>query len=210
MIDADIYGSSLPTILEIPHQTPEYNEEKKIIPIEKNGIEVISTEFFTDPGQPVIWRGSMLNSMLSHFFYDIKWHSDTEYVIIDFPPGTGDIVLDVKNIVPQTKMIIVTTPNVSASHVAVKAGFAVKTLGHDILGVIENMSYYINPINKDKEYIFGQGGGDKVAKSLDTELIAELPINRPKYHQDLYEIDEENGKIYDDIAEFIIFKRNLK
>ena len=208
MIDADIYGSSLPTILEIPHQTPEYNEEKKIIPIEKDGIEVISTEFFTDPGQPVIWRGSMLNSMLSHFFYDIKWHSDTEYVIIDFPPGTGDIVLDVKNIVPQTKMIIVTTPNVSASHVAVKAGFAVKTLGHDILGVIENMSYYINPINKDKEYIFGKGGGDKVAKSLDTELIAELPINRPKYHQDLYEIDEENGKIYDDIAEFIIFKSN--
>ncbi len=208
MIDADIYGSSLPTILEIPHQNPNYDDDKKIIPIEKNGIELISTEFFTDPGQPVIWRGSMLNSMLSHFFYDIKWHADTEYVIIDFPPGTGDIVLDVKNIVPQTKMLIVTTPNASASHVAVKAGFAVQTLGHEILGVIENMSYYINPVNNDKEYIFGKGGGDKVAKSLNTELIASLPINRPKHHQDLYEIDEENGKIYDDIAEFIIFKSN--
>ena len=210
MIDADIYGSSLPTILEIPHQTPEYNEEKKIIPIEKDGIEVISTEFFTDPGQPVIWRGSMLNSMLSHFFYDIKWHSDTEYVIIDFPPGTGDIVLDVKNIVPQTKMIIVTTPNVSASHVAVKAGFAVKTLGHDILGVIENMSYYINPINKDKEYIFGQGGGDKVADSLGVEVIAQLEITQHKHHKDLYEINESNGKIYDEITEYIIFKTNEK
>lgn len=208
MIDADIYGSSLPTILEIPHQNPEYTEDNKIIPIEKNGIELISTEFFTDPGQPVIWRGSMLNSMLSHFFYDIKWNDDTEYVIIDFPPGTGDIVLDVKNIVPQTKMIIVTTPNASASHVAVKAGFAVQTLGHEIIGVIENMSHYINPVNKEKEYIFGRCGGDKVAKSLNTELIAELPINRPKFNQDLYEIEEENGKIYDDIAEFIIFKSN--
>lgn len=208
LIDADIYGSSLPTLLEMPHQSPTYTDDSKIIPIEKNGIEVISTEFFTDPGQPVIWRGGMLNSMLSHFFYDIKWHADTEYVIIDFPPGTGDIVLDVKSIVPQAKMIIVTTPNVSASLVAVKAGIAVETLGHQILGVVENMSYYLNPANKEKDYIFGKGGGAIVADKLNAELIAELPINRPKYHQDLYEIDEENGKIYDNIADFIIFNSN--
>lgn len=208
LIDADIYGSSIPTILEMPHQSPSYTDDSKIIPIEKDGIEVISTEFFTDPGQPVIWRGGMLNSMLSHFFYDIKWHTNTEYVIIDFPPGTGDIVLDVKNIVPQTKMIIVTTPNVSASSVAVKAGIAVETLGHEILGVVENMSYYLDPHNKEKTYIFGKGGGTAVANKLNTEVIAELPINRPKYHQDLYEIEEENGKIYDDIADYIIFKTN--
>ena len=133
---------------------------------------------------------------------------DTEYVIIDFPPGTGDILLDVKNIVPQTKMIIVTTPNVSASHVAVKAGIAAATLGHEILGVVENMSYYLDPHNKEKTYIFGKGGGTVVANELDTEVIAELPINQPKFHQDLYEIEEENGKIYDDIADYIIFKTN--
>lgn len=208
LIDADIYGSSLPTILEMPHQSPKYTDDSKIIPIEKDGIEVISTEFFTDSGQPVMWRGGMLNSMLSHFFYDIKWHDDTEYVIIDFPPGTGDILLDVKNIVPQTKMIIVTTPNVSASHVAVKAGIAAATLGHEILGVVENMSYYLDPHNKEKTYIFGKGGGTVVANELDTEVIAELPINQPKFHQDLYEIEEENGKIYDDIADYIIFKTN--
>lgn len=208
LIDADIYGSSLPTILEMPHQSPKYTDDSKIIPIEKDGIEVISTEFFTDSGQPVMWRGGMLNSMLSHFFYDIKWHDDTEYVIIDFPPGTGDILLDVKNIVPQTKMIIVTTPNVSASHVAVKAGIAAATLGHEILGVVENMSYYLDPHNKEKTYIFGKGGGTVVANELDTEVIAELPINQPKFHQDLYEIEEENGKIFDDIADYIIFKTN--
>ena len=210
VIDADIYGSSLPTILEVPHQNPSYNDDKKIIPIEKDGIEIISTEFFTDPGQPVIWRGSMLNSMLSHFFYDTKWHDDTEYIIIDFPPGTGDILLDVKNIVPQTQMILVTTPHPSASHVAVKAGHAVQTLGHEILGVIENMSYFVNPVNKQKELIFGAGGGDKVAESLGVEVIAQLEITQPKHHKDLYEINEPNGKIYDEITEYIIFKTNEK
>lgn len=208
IIDADIYGSSIPTILEVPHRTPSYNEEKKILPIEKDGIEIISTEFFTDESQPVIWRGGMLNSMLSHFFYDIKWHDDTKFVIIDFPPGTGDVSLDIKNIVPQAKMLLVTTPHPSASHVAVKAGFALKTLGHELLGVIENMSYFINPLNQEKEYIFGAGGGEKVAEDLDTELIAKIPIAQPKYHQDIFEIDEENGKIFDMIADFIIYKCN--
>lgn len=150
----------------------------------------------------------MLNSMLSHFFYDIKWHDDTKFVIIDFPPGTGDVSLDIKNIVPQAKMLLVTTPHPSASHVAVKAGFALKTLGHELLGVIENMSYFINPLNQEKEYIFGTGGGEKVAEDLDTELIAKIPIAQPKYHQDIFEIDEENGKIFDMIADFIIYKCN--
>lgn len=206
IIDADIYGSSIPTILEIPHSNPLYNEEKKIIPIEKDGIEVISTEFFTDPGQAVIWRGSMLNSMLSHFFYDVKWHDETDFVIIDFPPGTGDIMLDVKNIAPQTKMLLVTTPHPSASHIAQKAGQAIKTLNHELLGVIENMSYFVNPLNNKPEYIFGRGGGQKVADELGVELIASLEITQPKYHKDLFEIDENNGKIYDYIADYLIIK----
>lgn len=208
IIDADIYGSSIPSILGIPHQNPSYNEEKKIIPISINGIEVISTEFFTDPGQAVIWRGSMLNSMLSHFFYDVKWNDNIEYVIIDFPPGTGDILLDVKNIAPQTKMLLVTTPSMSASHVASKAGQALKILNHELLGVIENMSYYLNKSTNQKEYIFGCGGGQKVANDLGTELIAQLEIIQPKNHTDLYEIDENNGRIYDYISDYIIMKNN--
>lgn len=210
IIDADIYGSSMPTILEVPHSNPHFDENKKILPLVKDNIEIISTEFFTDPSQPVIWRGGMLNSMLSHFFYDVKWRPNTKFVIIDFPPGTGDITLDIKNIAPQTKMILVTTPHLSASHVAVKAGHATNTLNHEILGVIENMAYFINPVNGNHEKIFGEGGGQQVADALNTELIAQIPIAQPAHHRDLFEIDEPNGLIYDQIADFIILKTNQK
>ncbi len=204
VIDADVYGSSLPTIFEIPHQNPKFDENKKILPIVHSGIEMISTEFFTNPGQPVLWRGGMLNSMISHFFYDVKWHDDTQYIIVDFPPGTGDITLDIKTIIPEAKMLLVTTPHPSASHVAVKSGHAAKTLGHEILGIIENMSYYINPVNGNHENIFGEGGGIKVAKDLEAELIAQIPIGQPRYHQDLFEIDEAQGKVYDEIVDYIL------
>lgn len=206
LIDADIYGSSIPTLFEMPHQNPRFDENKKILPIEANNIEIISTEFFTNPGQPVIWRGGMLNSMISHFFYDVKWHDDTKFIIVDFPPGTGDITLDIKTIIPQAQMLLVTTPHPSASHVAIKAGHAAKTLGHTIMGVIENMSYYINSVNGQKENIFGEGGGLKVAQGLEAELIAQIPIGQPKHHQDLFEIDEIQGKVYDEIVDYIIFK----
>lgn len=204
IIDADIYGSSIPTIMEVPHQRPVYDENRKIIPIEKDGIELISTEFFTEESQPVLWRGALLNSMLNHFFYDLCWSEETEYVIIDFPPGTGDIALDIKNIVPQSKMLLVTTPHPSASHVAVKAGTAAKSLGHELIGVIENMSYYVNPVNGEHEYIFGSGGGKEVADDLEVPLIAKLEITQPKHHNDIFEPDESNGKVYHQIAEFII------
>ena len=206
IIDADIYGSSIPFLLEIPHTNPTLNNDKKILPLRKDKIETISTEFFTNPSEPVIWRGGMLHSMLENFFYEVDWDKNLEYMLIDLPPGTGDIMLDLKTFVPQAKMLLVTTPHLSASHVAVKAGYAAQKLGHEILGIIENMSYYINPVNKEKELIFGEGGGIEVAKLLGTELIAQIPINHPLHNIALYEIDEEIGKIYDDIADFIIYK----
>ena len=206
IIDADIYGSSIPAILGLPHVNPHYDENKKIVPIKAGQMEVISTEFFTEPSQPVIWRGAMLNSMLNHFFYDVKWHDDTEYIIVDFPPGTGDISLDVKSIVPECKMLLVTTPHQAASHVAVKAGHASNKLGHELLGVIENMSYYVNPVNGQPERIFGEGGGEKVAKALETDLVASLPIARPKNDSDLFEIEEPNGQRYDSIVDYILYK----
>jgi len=210
IIDADIYGSSIPSILQMPHENPRYNEEKKILPLKAKNMEVISTEFFTNESQPVIWRGAMLNSMLNHFFYDVKWADDTDFIIIDFPPGTGDITLDVKSIVPEAKMIVVTTPDPNAAHVSVKAGHAAVTLGHKILGVVENMSYFVNPVNNAHEYIFGTGGGLKTAQDLNTELIATLPIAKPKNNTDLFEIDEHNGQIYDGIVDYILLKTKNK
>lgn len=205
VIDADIYGSSMPTVLNFEHKNPHYDDEGKIIPLKKDNIELISTEFFTSPSEPVIWRGAMLNSMISHFFYDVKWHDKTEYVIIDFPPGTGDITMDIKNIVPQTKMLLVTTPHPSACHVAIKSGHAATKLGHEIIGIIENMSYYVNPVNNQREYIFGTGGGKKIAEELNCELIAQIPIGQSKSDTDLFDITETQGRIYDEIADFIIF-----
>lgn len=209
IIDADIYGSSIPTLLEIEHDNPKMDSNRKFIPLTKNNIEVMSTEFFTNPGQAVIWRGGMLNSMLNHFFYDVNWSDKINVMLIDLPPGTGDVSLDIRSFVPQAKMIIVTTPHPAASHVAVKAGYAAKSLDHELIGVIENMSYYLNPVNKQKDFIFGEGGGLKTAINLETELLCQIPINQPVHHQAIYEIDEEIGKIYDDLADDLIFKLSI-
>ena len=206
VMDADIYGSSIPQLLEIPHQNPKASEDKKILPLAKDNMEVISTEFFTNPNQPVIWRGAMLNSMLSYFFYEVKWNKKTDFMLIDMPPGTGDIALNIHSFAPQTQMIIVTTPHPSAANVAIKAGVAAQQMKHDLLGVIENMSYYQNPATQQPEYLFGKGGGEMVANSLQTELIASIPINQPLHHTALYDLDEEIGRIYDMIADYIIIK----
>lgn len=206
LIDADIYGSSVPQILEMEHNYPKADAGGKIIPFNAFGIEVMSTEFFAEPGKPVIWRGAMLNSMMNNFFYEVNWSKDLDYMIIDSPPGTGDIALDLRTIVPDADVIIVTTPHLAASHVATKAGVAARQLKHNILGVVENMSYYINPVNGQKDFIFGTGGGEKVAEQLNTELIAQIPINQPKHHLSLYESDEEVGQIYDDLATLVMIQ----
>lgn len=203
IIDADIYGSSVPKILEMEHNYPDATEEGKIKPFNAFNMQVISTEFFAEVGKPVIWRGAMLNSMMQNFFYEVDWAKDLDYMIIDCPPGTGDVSLDLRTIVPNALVILVTTPHIAASHVAIKAGYASNQLGHKMIGVVENMSYYINPINHEKEFIFGYGGGEAVAEKLDTELLAQIPINQPKHHLSLYESDEEIGKIYDDLATII-------
>ncbi|MCI6013668.1 MAG: Mrp/NBP35 family ATP-binding protein [Coprobacillus sp.] len=200
IIDADIYGSSIPQILEMKHAYPKADENGKIVPLEAYGMEVISTEFFAEEGKPVIWRGAMLNSMIQNFFYEVVWNRDIEYMIVDCPPGTGDIALDLRNIVPTAKAIIVTTPHPSASHVAIKAGYTSMQLKHQIIGVIENMSYFVNPVNGEKENIFGQGGGELVAEKLNSELLCKLPIEQPKHHLSLFESDEESGQIYDNLA----------
>lgn len=206
LVDADIYGSSVPQIMEMPHEYPRATEDGKIRPFEKFGIELMSTEFFAEEGKPVIWRGAMLNSMITNFFYEVKWSKNIDYMIIDAPPGTGDISLDLRTIIPTAEVIIVTTPHLAASHVATKAGVAARQMKHNLIGVIENMSYYLNPANHQKEFIFGQGGGQKVAESLETDLIAQIPINQPVHHLSLYESDEEIGQIYDDLAIMIMIK----
>lgn len=194
LIDADIYGPSIPSVLDIPVSLPKGNEDKKVIPFEKYNIQVISTAFFLENNKPLMWRGPMLNRMLSHFFYDVSWDDEIEYIIVDLPPGTGDVALDIQSIIPQCEMIVVTTPHPTASHIAAKAGLGAKQLNHKLIGVIENMSYYVNPINQQEEYIFGKGGGDEVSMQLDVPLLGQIPIGQPKNGKhSIYSLDEPQG-----------------
>jgi len=194
LIDADIYGSSIPNLLDLPILLPSADEDQKIIPFHAFDIEVLATEFFLKDDQPLMWRGPMLGKMLNHFFYDVKWHPETEFIVVDLPPGTGDVAMDIQKIIPACEMIVVTTPHPSAANIAMKAGFAAKQLEHNILGVIENMHAY--EIDGKKHYIFGEGGGLKVAEKLGVQLLAEIPIAQPETHKGIYEMHEDIGVIY--------------
>ena len=204
IIDADIYGSSVPAMLEIPLEYPKATADQKIVPFRRFGIELMSTAFFTEPGKPVIWRGPMLHQMLETFFYQVAWNKHLDFMIIDAPPGTGDVTLDLKNIVPTAEAIVVTTPHLAASDVATKAGIATRQLRQNVIGVVENMAYLENPQTGERDYIFGQGGGETVAEKLGCELIAQIPLQQPENHLAIYEPDEPNGKKFIELASYVI------
>ncbi len=204
IIDADVYGPSIPNILQIDIKPLDSTEDEKMIPLVKDGVEVISTEFFMPPEKPLMWRGPMLGKMLVHFFSGVKWQDQIDLILIDLPPGTGDVALDVKTYVPKSKILVVTTPHVNASHVAVKAGIGAQNIGHEVIGVVENMSYYFNTCSKTREFIFGQGGGDTVAKKLGVPVLGQVPIGQPEKGHYVFTANDEAGKIYDDIAKKVI------
>jgi len=207
LIDADIYGPSIPSVMDLEIKLPSGTKEEKIIPFEKFNVEIISTAFFVDNNKPLMWRGPMLHKMLEHFFYDVKWHDDIEYIFVDLPPGTGDVALDIQSLIPQCEMIVVTTPHPTASSIAVKAGFGAKQLNHEIIGVIENMSFYKNTENQKKELLFGEGGGEDVANQLNAPLLGQLEIAQPANgHHSIFALDEPNGLVYLLIAKQILQK----
>jgi len=203
IIDADVYGASIPHVLQMKSQPLSATKDELMIPLEKDGIEVISTEFFMPAERPLMWRGPMLGKMLIHFFNGVKWQDNIDLILIDLPPGTGDVALDVKQYVPKSKVLVVTTPHPNASSIAVKAGFGAQNIGHEIVGVVENMSYYFNECNQKRDYIFGEGGGETVAKKLGTSLLGQVPLGQPKKGY-LFSGSEPIGKAYDDIVKSVI------
>lgn len=205
IIDADIYGPSIPNVMELELKEVMGDENNKMLPFLEHGIEVMSTEYFTDHESPLMWRGGMLGKMLNHFFNDVLWSEDIEYLLVDLPPGTGDVAIDMKQFCPDAKMIVVTTPHMGAAQIAVKAGYGAMQLGQSILGVVENMAYFTNPINGQKEYIFGKGGGALVSMKLNTRLLGQIEIGQPsgQYHS-IFEPEDANGQIYLKIAKNII------
>ncbi|TCP68837.1 P-loop NTPase [Baia soyae] len=204
IIDADIYGFSVPDMMGI-EQRPTVIDEV-ILPVERYGVKVISMGFFVEDNAPVVWRGPILGKMLRNFLHEVHW-GELDYLLLDLPPGTGDIALDVHQMIPQSKEIIVTTPHATAAFVAARAGaMALSTTKHEILGVVENMSWYTDR-NGDKEYVFGRGGGEKLAESLNVELLCQIPLGAPgnvledpEYSPSVYSTNHPTGKLYDELA----------
>jgi ATP-binding protein involved in chromosome partitioning len=182
MIDADIYGPNVPTMLGLEQAIIEVRKEAQgdvLEPAENHGVKMVSMGFLIDRDQPVIWRGPMLNGIIRQFLYQVDW-GDLDYLIIDLPPGTGDAQLTIAQAVPMAGVIIVSTPQDVAILDARKGLRMFQQLGVPVLGVVENMSYFIPPDLPDKQYdIFGSGGGEKLSQELNVPLIGCVPLEIP-------------------------------
>lgn len=174
IIDADIHGFSVPRILGLTEQ-PRAKSEKDIIPPEKEGIKVMSMGSFVEEDKAVIWRAPLLLGALQQFMEDVHW-GELDYLLLDLPPGTGDMPLNIMQNLPHASMLLVTTPQVTATSVAGRVGKLAEKLDIDLLGIIENMSYFECSDCGSKEYIFGKGGGRELAEKLEIDLLAELPL----------------------------------
>ena len=149
----------------------------------------------------------MLGKMVNSFFDEVRW-GELDYLFLDLPPGTGDVALDVHQLLPHSKEIIVTTPHPTAAFVAARAGAMAQHTDHEIIGVIENMSYFESKNTGEREYIFGKGGGDKLAKELDVPMLGQLPLGQPEWDESDFAPsiygDDEIGRVYKSIAENVI------
>lgn len=175
ILDADIYGPSLPQMLGI-HGQPDAVEGQGISPMMAHGIQAMSIGLLIDPGQPMVWRGPMVTQALMQLLNETRWQ-EVDYLIIDMPPGTGDIQLTLAQQVPVTGAVIVTTPQDIALLDARKGLKMFQKVGVPILGVVENMSIHICSQCGHEEPVFGTGGGDRMAKDYDIELLGALPLD---------------------------------
>lgn len=181
LIDADIYGPSLPIMFGLEGARPKASQlegKTRIEPIEKYGIKLLSIGFFTDPNQPVPWRGPMVSTAVKQLFNDADW-GELDYLVVDLPPGTGDIHITVSQTFPVTGAVIVTTPqNVALADAKKGIGmFMMSAINVPLLGIVENMSYFTPAeLPDNRYYIFGQGGGQKLASQLDVPFLGEIPL----------------------------------
>lgn len=182
LIDADIYGPSIPIMFGLetarPNATQTADGKTRIDPIEKYGIKLLSIGFFTDPNQPIPWRGPMASNAIKQLFNDADW-GELDYLVVDLPPGTGDIHITLTQNYPVAGAVIVTTPqNVALSDAKKGIGmFLMESINVPILGIVENMSYFTPAeLPENKYYIFGAGGGRKLADMYNTAFLGEIPL----------------------------------
>ncbi|MGS0455722.1 P-loop NTPase [Bacillus paranthracis] len=204
ILDADIYGFSIPAMMKT-NQKPTMIDQTAI-PVISHGVKIMSMGFFTEGNNPVMWRGPMLNKWIQNFLANTHW-GELDYLLLDLPPGTGDVAIDVAAMIPQAKEIIVTTPHNVASFVASRVGVMAKHTKHEILGIVENMAYYEEQ-DGSKNYLFGKGGGEMLAEQLQTEVIAQVPFAKREENSgsSVYDEDSLVGEVFTSLAEDIIYK----
>jgi ATP-binding protein involved in chromosome partitioning len=176
LIDADIYGPNVPIMLGVKTQLTTDGE--KIVPAEKFGLQVISMGFLTSDDAPIIWRGPMLHGALQQFFREVRWR-DLDYMVVDLPPGTGDVALSLSQTIPVAGSVVVTTPQQVSLADSRRAVAMYKKLNIPPLGLIENMSYFVCPECQHEADIFGHGGGEKMAGELGIPFLGRIPIYQP-------------------------------
>jgi ATP-binding protein involved in chromosome partitioning len=182
VLDADVWGYSQPRMLGVGGERPKVNDERKLLPIAAHdGISVMSIGFFVEQDAAVVWRGPMLHKALQQFLEDVAW-GELDYLLIDLPPGTGDVSMTLAQLLPQAKFLIVTTPQPVAQKVAARSAEMANKLKLEIAGVIENMSGFVTP-GGERFQIFGEGGGQLLAEQLDVPLLAKVPLTMPLREQ---------------------------
>lgn len=179
LLDADIYGPNTPTMLGLADASVQVKQGTKgdiLEPVFNHGIKMVSMGFLIDPDQPVIWRGPMLNGIIRQFLYQVNW-GEIDYLVVDMPPGTGDAQLTLAQAVPLAGAVIVTTPQTVSLQDARRGLKMFQQLGVNVLGIVENMSYFIPPDLPERSYdIFGSGGGEKASKELQVPLLGCVPL----------------------------------
>jgi ATP-binding protein involved in chromosome partitioning len=181
LMDADVYGPSVPTMLGPPDAPAGMKPGNKITPAMHWGIRAISVGMFVERENAVVWRGPMIHKLLQQFVEDVEWGS-VDYLVVDLPPGTGDAQLSLSQLIPVTGAVIVTTPQEVAIIDVVKAISMFKKVEIPILGVVENMSYYMCPACGHHDEIFARGGGQLLAKEMDAPFLGEVPIDAKVRH----------------------------
>ena len=182
LIDADIYGPNDPTMLGLADTQVmvKQGESGEVLePAFNHGVKLVSMAFLIDKDQPVIWRGPMLNGIIRQFLYQVQW-GELDYLLVDLPPGTGDAQLTLAQAVPMSGVVIVTTPQTVALLDSRKGLKMFQQLGVSVLGIVENMSYFVPPDMPEKKYdIFGSGGGERTAQELEVPLLGGVPLEMP-------------------------------
>jgi ATP-binding protein involved in chromosome partitioning len=181
VLDADVWGYSIPRMFGLGSDRPAVSAERKIIPPVSNGIKIMSIGFFLDEDAAVVWRGPMLHKALTQFLRDVDW-GELDYLLVDLPPGTGDVSMTLAELLPQAKFLIVTTPQATAQKVARRAAEMADKVSLEVAGIVENMSGFTTP-GGERFQIFGEGGGQELADEIGVPMLGKVPLTMPLREQ---------------------------